>query len=66
MSIAELYIENGIDPTDPNSMDDFLSRYEEYEISPVCIVSPLTIALALNETSPQEQLPPLGHSMKAS
>lgn len=40
MSIAELYIENGIDPTDPNSMDDFLSRYEEYEISPVCIDVP--------------------------
>ena len=28
MSIAEFYIENGIDPTDPNHMDDFLSRNE--------------------------------------
>ena len=40
MSIAELYIENGIDPTDPNSMDAFLSRYEEYEIAPVFIDVP--------------------------
>mmetsp|Transcript_7050 Transcript_7050/g.16314 ORF Transcript_7050/g.16314 Transcript_7050/m.16314 type:complete len:190 (+) Transcript_7050:128-697(+) len=26
MSIAEFYIENGIDPCDPNSLDDFLAR----------------------------------------
>ena len=26
MSIAEFYIENGIDPTDPNHMDDYLSQ----------------------------------------
>ena len=29
MSIAEFYIENGIDPTDPNHMDDFLSRHRD-------------------------------------
>ena len=32
MSIAEFYIENGIDPTDPNHMDDFLSRHEQYPV----------------------------------
>jgi len=26
MSIAEFYIDNGIDPSDPNHMDDFLDR----------------------------------------
>ncbi|EJK54658.1 hypothetical protein THAOC_25695, partial [Thalassiosira oceanica] len=28
-SIAEFYIENGIDPCDPNSLDDFLAREHE-------------------------------------
>ena len=26
MSIAEFYIENGIDPSDPNHMDEYLDR----------------------------------------
>ena len=29
MSIAEFYIENGIDPTDPNHMDDYFGRFRD-------------------------------------
>ena len=34
MSMAEFYIENGIDPTDPDHMDNFLSRQYERDPSP--------------------------------
>lgn len=32
--MAEFYIENGIDPTDPDHMDNFLSRQYERDPSP--------------------------------
>lgn len=38
MSIAEFYIDNGLDPTDPNHMDDFLSGRQVYHTG-VCIAT---------------------------
>lgn len=35
MSISEFFIDNGIDPTDPNHMDEYLGRFEhQYDHRP--------------------------------
>ena len=47
MSIAEFYIENGIDPCDPNSLDDFLARER-----PTHYVTGVAIAEAVRRDAP--------------